>query len=704
MENNKNLEEKIIELLESEKIALSPFELEQKLNLNKNEFVELIKTLNEMEQNLKIYKTKKDNYMIFENSHLKIGKIEVNPKGFGFVDIGKDKDIFIPKDAINKAIHGDTVIVEITSKNDMDPEGRIVKIVDRKLDNMVGEFYYHKGKPYVDLDNKKVKIKIEIDSKATKGAMNGHKVIVKITNKISSDNYYKGEVLKILGHKNDPGVDILSITAKYNINDIFDDTVMEQADKLPFEVLENEIKNRVDLRNQEIFTIDGDDTKDIDDAISIDRLENGNFKLGVHIADVSHYVTEASPLDDEAYNRGTSVYLADRVIPMLPHKLSNGICSLNPEVDRLAISCVMEINEKGQTVNYDIFESIIRSRKQMTYNNVNKILEENIIPEGYEQYVDTLKNMSYLANILRKMKEKRGYIDFEIEEGKIIVNEKGEAIDVVLRERKTGEKIIEDFMIAANETIATHINYMEIPFVYRIHGEPSEDKINNFIKFVSILGYKIRGNRKEITPISMQQMLEQLKEKDEYSILSSMMLRSMQKAVYDKNNIGHFGLGSKCYTHFTSPIRRYPDLMVHRLLRKYLFENQINEETINYYDNKLKEITSHSSERERASVECEREVDNMKKAEYMTKHIGEEYEGIISGTMPFGMFVELPNTVEGLVRIDNLEGDIYTYNEETFSITGKHDKRGYRLGDKVKVKTIGANKEAGTVDFQIKKN
>ena len=704
MENNKNLEEKIIELLESEKIALSPFELEQKLNLNKNEFVELIKTLNEMEQNLKIYKTKKDNYMIFENSHLKIGKIEVNPKGFGFVDIGKDKDIFIPKDAINKAIHGDTVIVEITSKNDMDPEGRIVKIVDRKLDNMVGEFYYHKGKPYVDLDNKKVKIKIEIDSKATKGAMNGHKVIVKITNKISSDNYYKGEVLKILGHKNDPGVDILSITAKYNINDIFDDTVMEQADKLPFEVLENEIKNRVDLRNQEIFTIDGDDTKDIDDAISIDRLENGNFKLGVHIADVSHYVTEASPLDDEAYNRGTSVYLADRVIPMLPHKLSNGICSLNPEVDRLAISCVMEINEKGQTVNYDIFESIIRSRKQMTYNNVNKILEENIIPEGYEQYVDALKNMSYLANILRKMKEKRGYIDFEIEEGKIIVNEKGEAIDVVLRERKTGEKIIEDFMIAANETIATHINYMEIPFVYRIHGEPSEDKINNFIKFVSILGYKIRGNRKEITPINMQQMLEQLKEKDEYSILSSMMLRSMQKAVYDKNNIGHFGLGSKCYTHFTSPIRRYPDLMVHRLLRKYLFENQINEETINYYDNKLKEITSHSSERERASVECEREVDNMKKAEYMTKHIGEEYEGIISGTMPFGMFVELPNTVEGLVRIDNLEGDIYTYNEETFSITGKHDKRGYRLGDKVKVKTIGANKEAGTVDFQIKKN
>jgi len=703
MEIQEQLEEKILEILKRENKALSAFELEEKLTLDKSEFKKLIITLNKMEETLKIYRTKKDNYMLFTNSHLRVGTLNANKKGFGFVDVGTEEDIFIPSDSMNKAIHGDKVIVEITTKTNEKPEGRILKIVDRNLNNMVGEFYYKQGKAYVDLDDKKVKISIMIDSKKTMGAMNGHKVLVKITNKIK-DNDYKGEVLKILGHKNDPGVDILSIAAKYEINDIFNDNVMKQADELPFEVLEKEIENRKDLRNEQIFTIDGDDTKDIDDAISLKKLENGNYELGVHIADVSHYVTETSPLDDEAFNRGTSVYLADRVIPMLPHKLSNGICSLNENVDRLTLSCIMEINEKGETVSYDIFESIIKSKKQMTYKNVNKILEENIIPEGYELFADTLKSMGDLAKILRKAKEKRGYIDFELNEAKIIVDEKGKAIDVKLRERGTGEKLIEDFMIAANETVATHIYYMELPFVYRIHGEPSEEKINNFRKFVSILGYKITGNRNEITPISMQQMLEQLKTKDEYHILSSILLRSMQKAVYDKNNIGHFGLGSKCYTHFTSPIRRYPDLIVHRLVKKYLFQNLINEETINYYDKKLVEITSHSSERERASVDCEREVDDMKKAEYMQDHIGEEYEGIVSSVMPFGMFIELKNSVEGLVRIDEIDGDFYTYNEETFSLTGKNNKRGYRLGDKVKVLVKAANKEAKTIDFIIKKN
>lgn len=700
--NNEQLKQQIIEQLTKETKALSVFEIEEKLNLEKTEFKTLIQTLNEMEQELKIYKTKKDNYMLFTNNNLKIGKISVNKRGFGFVDIGTNKDIFIPTDSMNKAIHNDTVIVEITSKNIDEPEGRIVKIVDRNLNNMVGEFYYKQGKPHVELDDKKIKIKIDIDPKKTMGAMNGHKVLVKITNKLK-DNNYKGEIIKILGHKNDPGVDILSITAKYEINDTFTDEEMEQADKLPFEVLQQEKQNRKDLTQEEIFTIDGDDTKDIDDAISLKQLQNGNFELGVHIADVSHYVTEDSPLDKEAYERGTSVYLADRVIPMLPHKLSNGICSLNPEVERLALSCVMEINKEGQVINYDIFQSIIKSRKQMTYKNVNKILEENIIPEGYEPYAETLKQMANLAHILRKYKENRGYIDFEIDEAKIIVNEQGEAIDVIKRERGTGEKLIEDFMIAANETVATHIYYMELPFVYRIHGEPSEEKINNFRKFISILGYKINADRKDISPKGMQKMLEQLKNKEEYTILSSMLLRSMQKAVYDKNNIGHFGLASKCYTHFTSPIRRYPDLIVHRLLRKYIFENQIDEETINKYDYKLTDITNHSSERERAAVECEREVDDMKKAEYMTKHIGEEYEGIISSVMPFGMFVELPNLVEGLVRLDDLEGDYYTYSEETFSLVGRKNKRGYRLGDKVKIIVKSANKEAKTVDFQIQK-
>jgi len=696
------LEDQILKLLKEENKALSVFEIEEKLNLNKNELTNLMKTLNKLEQELKIYKTKKDNYMLFTNSNLKLGKMLMTTKGYGFVDIGTNEDIFIPADSINKAIHNDTVVVEITSKGTEKPEGRIVKIVDRNLNNMIGEVYFKQGKPYIDLDDKKMKIQVALDPKKTKGAMPGHKVIVKITNKLQNNNY-KGEIIKILGHKNDPGVDILSITAKYEIKDTFPEEVMEQADELPSEVLELEKQNRKDLTKEEIFTIDGDDTKDIDDAISYKKLPNGNHQLGVHIADVSHYVTEDSPLDKEAYERGTSVYLADRVIPMLPHKLSNGICSLNPEVERLATSCVMEINENGDIVNYDIFKSIIKSNKQMTYKNVNKILEENIIPEGYEPFANTLKQMGELAKILRKNKINRGYIDFDIDESKIIVDETGKAIDVKLRERGTGEKLIEDFMIAANESVATYIYNMDLPFVYRIHGEPSEEKIDNFIKFISILGYKITANRKVITPKSMQEMLEQLKDKEEYPILSSILLRSMQKAIYDKNNIGHFGLASKCYTHFTSPIRRYPDLMVHRLLNEYIFKNNINEETINKYDYKLKDITAHSSERERASIECEREVDDMKKAEYMQDHIGEEYEGMISSVMPFGMFVELPNLVEGLVHIDDLEGDHYMYNEETFSIVGTKDKRGYRLGDKVRVVVKSANKEEKTIDFTIKK-
>ena len=702
MEVEKELEEKILELLKQEKKALDVFELEEQLTLNKNELAFLMKTLNKLEDELKVYRTKKNNYMLFTNSNLKIGKLSMTTKGFGFVDIGTNEDVFIPADSINKAIHNDTVVVEITSRGMEKPEGRIVKIVDRNLNNMVGEVYYKQGKPFIDLDDKKMKIQVAIDPKKTKGAMPGHKVIVKITNK-QQDNNYKGEVIKIIGHKNDPGVDILSITAKYEINDVFPDEVMEQADNLPSEVLEEEKQNRIDLTNEEIFTIDGDDTKDIDDAISYKKLKNGNHELGVHIADVSHYVTEDCSLDKEAYERGTSVYLADRVIPMLPHKLSNGICSLNPEVERLATSCVMEIDNKGEIVKYDIFKSVIKSRKQMTYKNINKILEENIVPEGYEPYAETIKQMGNLAHILRKNKIDRGYIDFEIDESKIIVDEKGKATDVKLRERGEGEKLIEDFMIAANETVASHIYYMELPFVYRVHGEPSEDKINNFFKFISILGYKIQGNKTEITPKNMQLMLNQLKDKEEYTIISSILLRSMQKAVYDKTNIGHFGLASKCYTHFTSPIRRYPDLIVHRLLNEYIFEKNINEQTVNKYDYKLIDITKHSSERERAAVECEREVDDMKKAEYMQDHIGEEYEGIISSIVPFGMFVELKNLIEGLVHIDDLEGDKYTYNEDTFSITGNKDKRGYRLGDKVKVLVKAANKEAKTIDFTIKK-
>ena len=692
------MEEKIIELLKNSDKALSVTEINDGLGFNSvDELKQLLKVLNQMEDSLKIYRTKKNNYLLFTNSHLKFGTMIANKKGYGFVDIDGDDDVFVAPTNMNGAIHGDRVVVEITSPKGIDLEGRIVKIVDRKFKQMVGEVYFNKNVPYVDLDDERVKITIKLDK--TMGAMPGHKVLVKITNKLK-DNNYKGEVIKILGHKNDPGVDILSITNEMGIPDTFSDEVMKEVDNLPDEVLEKDLIGRTDLRDEMIFTIDGDDTKDIDDAISIEKIGD-NYKLGVHIADVSYYVRPNTALDSEAFDRGTSVYLADRVIPMLPHKLSNGICSLNPNVDRLALSCIMQIDKNGNVVDYDILQTVIRSRKQMTYKNVNKILEENIVPKGYEEYEDKLRLMLDLAHILRKNKENRGYIDFDIDESKIIVDDKGKAIDVTLRYRGAGEKLIEDFMIAANETVATHIYYMELPFIYRIHGEPNEEKINNFMRFLNILGYKVKEDLHKLTPKTMQNILGQLKDKKEFHLLSSLLLRSMQKAIYDTNNIGHFGIASKCYTHFTSPIRRYPDTTVHRLLHTYIFDNNINNETINFYERELPFVAEHTSGMERRSIECERAVDDMKKAEYMMDHIGEEYEGIISSVMPFGMFVELPNLIEGLVRLDSIKGDYYTYDETTFTVRGNKDKRGFRLGDSVKVRVVSADKEKRTIDFEV---
>ena len=698
------MEEKILELLKSENRAFSVYEIQDGLGFHTaDELRSLLVILNQMEDHLQIYRTKKDNYMLFHNSHLKIGVMIAHKKGFGFVDIEGDEDVYVSIDHMNHAIHGDKVVVEIISKKGFDLEGKIVKIVDRKLKDMVGEFYYQDGIGHIHLDDDRVKLTILVDPDKSQNAMDGHKVIVRILNKVK-DNTYHGEVVRILGHKNDPGVDILSICGKYDIHDLFPDSVIKELDDIPMSVSKEEMAGRRDLRDQCIFTIDGDDTKDIDDAISIEKLDNGHYRLGVHIADVSYYVRAGKPLDEEAFARGTSVYLADRVIPMLPHKLSNGICSLNPNVDRLAISCVMEIDETGKTVDYDIFESVICSKKQMTYKNVNKILESDEIPDGYIDFVDSLHFMADLALILRKYKEKRGYIDFDLEEAKIIVNENGEAVDVALRERGAAEKLIEDFMIAANETVASHIYYMELPFIYRIHGEPKEEKVQNFLHFVGILGYKINGKMKDITPHTMQSILEQLKDTKEFPIFSSLLLRSMQKAVYDKTNIGHFGIASKCYTHFTSPIRRYPDTIVHRLLRTYLFQNKMDADTIRYWDQKLVLIGEQSSYKERQAIECEREVDDMKKAEYMMQHIGEEFDGIITSVMSFGMFVELPNKIEGLIRVEDLKGDYYEFNEATFSLVGKRNKRGYRLGDSIKVVVKSANKEMHTVDFELAKS
>jgi len=696
------MEDKIIQILSEDNSALDVHEIEARLGFSTvDELKELLKELNRLEDEYKIYRTKKDKYMLFNNSNLKLGKLMGTKKGYAFVDIEGDEDVFIAQDNLNGAINNDQVIVEITSKKGLRLEGRILKVIERKLQQFVGKVYFKHNKCLIDLDDKKVNLNIIVDPDKSLGAVSGHKVVVRLLNKIDNINY-KGAIIKILGHVDDPGVDILSIAAKYEIEDEFPREVEEQLKDIPDYVLEHEYEDRTDLREEVIFTIDGDDTKDIDDAISIEKLDNGNYKLGVHIADVSYYVTENSALDEEAYKRGTSVYLANTVIPMLPHQLSNGICSLNPNVDRLAVSCVMEIDSNGEVVEYDIFESVIKSRIQMTYKKVNAILEENTIAEGYEPYVEKLNLMKELAEILRANKVRKGYIDFDIDEAKIITDENGEAIDVKLRERGTGEKLIEDFMIAANETVARHITYMEYPFIYRVHGEPNEEKINTFLNFVSILGHSVH-KMKKITPKAMQELLNELKDVKEYNILSPLLLRSMQKAVYDKTNIGHFGLASKCYTHFTSPIRRYPDTTVHRLLRTYLFNKNINMDTINYWDQKLLPLAVHTSERERASIECEREVDDMKMAEYMEKHIGEEFTGVVSGVMSFGMFIELPNKIEGLVRIDDLTDDYYRYDESTFALVGNNNKRGYRLGDEVKVIVKAASKINHTVDFIIKK-
>ncbi len=693
------MEEKILNIIKSHNKALTYEEIFTLLN--EEEQKELAKILINLENELKIRVTNKGKYELFNDKNTKIGTLVSHPKGFGFVVVdGQEKDYYISKEHMNGAINGDVVVISVI--NEPKYEAVVRKVTKRNLnDLLVGEFYVKDGKNFVKLDDEKLNIIVEI--KDAKTAVEGHKIVVKVENKISQTNYYQGTIIRVLGHKNDPGVDILSIAAKYGITDLYPEEVTMELDDVPTSVSKEDKKGRRDLTDEVIFTIDGDDTKDIDDAISIEKFADGTYELGVHIADVSYYVKENTALGDEAYNRGTSVYLADTVIPMLPHTLSNGICSLNPGVERLAISCVMKIDENGKTTSSEIFESVIKSRKQMTYKNVNMILEKNTVPEGYQEFAEKLLLMKELSSKIRKQKVNKGYIDFEIDEPKIIVNDKGVAVDIKKRERGTGEKLIEDFMISANEAVASTIAFMDLPFVYRIHGLPSEEKIQNFLNFLNVLGYKVNANLKNITPKTIQNILSQLKDKEEYSILSAMMLRSMQKAVYDVNNIGHFGLASKYYTHFTSPIRRFPDLTVHRLLRTYLFKNKINSETVNYYTNKLPEIAKHSSERERAAVECERDVDDMKMAEYMLSHIGEVFTGTINTVANFGFYVELPNLVEGLVRIDSLDDDYYFFEENSFSLIGRSTKKRYMLGNKVTVIVDNVNKDKGQIDFKVYK-
>lgn len=694
------MREDILKILGETDKSLTAFEIEAKLGTKNLE--ELLKVLKELEVETLVYHTNKDKYMLFRDSHLLKGILHSNKKGFGFVDVdNSDVDIYIPKENINGALHGDLVVVELVNKKGLDRvEGRIVKVLKHESNTYVGEINFKNDVGYVTLDEDKVNLEVVVTKGNSLNAVDGHKVVVEIVKRISNKKA-EGKVIKIIGHKNDPGVDILSIVYKYDINTSFPEEVEEEVKSLPMEVREEDLKGRRDLRDEVIFTIDGDDTKDIDDAISI-KKEGDTYTLGVHIADVSYYVKEGSPLDKEAMDRGTSVYLVDRVIPMLPHELSNGICSLNPNVLRLAISCVMKYDSEAKLLDYDIFPSVIRSRKQMTYKNVNSILEKNIVPEGYEEFVDDLKTMSEFATILRKAKVKRGYLDFDVDEAKILVDDACVPYKITKRERGIGENLIEDFMIAANECVATHIYNMDLPFIYRIHESPKEDKLRDFLNFVSNLGYKVTGDLKGNKGIAVQKLLKFVRDKKEGQVLTSLLLRCMQKAIYSPTNVGHFGLGSSCYTHFTSPIRRYPDTTVHRLLRTYLFNHDLSSHTVHHYEEKLIFVADHSSAMERASIDCEREVEDMKMAEYMEEHIGEEFEGMISSVMSFGMFVELDNLVEGLVPV-RLMDDYFVFDEERMTLVGERSHVKYTIGERVLIKVVAASKEAKTIDFEIVK-
>lgn len=687
------MKEKIINLLKNTEKKLTLEEIAKLIGEKNNNIV--LEVLNDLEKTYDVFKTNKNKYMLFsKNKYYRIGKLNLNKKGYGFLTNNLfEEDLFIAAQHLNGAVDNDQVLVSVNNENN---SGKVIKIINRELTNLIGEVYFEDNKAYVRLDDSRKSLIFLLKGPEIKDCVDGTKVKIEIL-KEKNKTSYVAQIVKIIGHKNDPGVDIQSIAMRYGFDDEFNDEVNKQVSSISTEVLETEKINRHDLTKEIIFTIDGDDTKDIDDALSLE-MENNLYKLGVHIADVSHYVTENSPLDKEALKRGTSAYLADSVIPMLPHKLSNGICSLNPNVERLALTCEMHINNKGEIVNYNIYPSVIKSRIQMTYKKVNDILVRNVVDPKYIDYKDKLLLMNELAHILRKNKELRGSLDFDLLEPKVLVNITGEAIDVVLRTREDGEMLIEDFMIAANETVAGHIYNQNLPFIYRTHEKPNPEKIDSFLTSAISFGYTLKEKVNNYEPLTIQNILNQVNEMENKTILSNLLLRSMKKAMYTKDNIGHFGLASKCYTHFTSPIRRYPDLIVHRLLRKYVIDK--NKKANSLTDN-LVFIAENSSLREQAAIEAEREVLSMKMAEYMSKHLNEIFPGVISGVTNFGFFVSLDNYIEGLVHITTLTDDKFGYDETKHVMVGENHGKRYRLGDKVMVKVIKASKETGDIDFII---
>ncbi|SDK06008.1 ribonuclease R [Sediminibacillus albus] len=706
---NTEMKQKIVEYFkENASKPLSVQEIEEILDLqDADQFKILMQNLNELEEAGELVRTRKNRYGPPERMNLIRGKIQMHSKGFAFLipeEEGQD-DVYINHADLQSAMNNDKVLVRIEGRDEHGkrPEGVVVRILERATTELVGTYDDNGNFGFVVADDKRIPNDIFVPKNASKGAVDGHKVIVKITKFPEGRMSAEGEVVQILGHKNDPGIDIISIIHKHGIKVDFPDEVLQQAEETPETIKEEEIANRKDLRDETIVTIDGADAKDLDDAVTVKQLDNGNYKLGVYIADVTYYVEEDSPIDQEAIERATSVYLVDRVIPMIPHRLSNGICSLNPQVDRLTLGCEMEINDQGEVVNHEIFQSVIRTNERMTYHDVNKILAEDDpeLKEKYQELVPMFKDMEQLASILRKKRINRGAIDFDFKEAQVLVDNEGKAVDVVLRERSVAERLIEEFMLAANETVAEHFHWMDVPFIHRIHQDPNPDKLQHFFEFIANLGYVVKGTSNEIHPQALQSVLEEVKDTQEEMIISKLMLRSMQQAKYDPQGIGHFGLATDFYTHFTSPIRRYPDLIVHRLIRTYLINGQLDEKTRRHWKDKMPEIARHSSEMERAAVDAERETDDLKKAEYMQDKIGEEYDGVISSVTGFGLFVELPNTIEGLVHVSYLTDDYYHFDDRQYAMIGERTGNIFRIGDEITIRVVNVNLDERVVDFEV---
>ena len=663
---------------------------------------DLKEVLESLETEGKIHVTQTGKYMKGEANKL-IGYFQANARGFGFVTIeNEEEDIFIGEDDLGGAFDGDRVEIVIIKKPDgKRKEGKIVKILERGVTKVVGYFQRSKNFGFVLPDNQKFQKDIFIPLERSKGAVTGHKVVAEITSYGSKDKKPEGKIVEILGHVNDPGVDIMSIIRTYDLPTEFPEKVLNQAERVSSPVSAQDMAGRMDLRQWQMVTIDGEDAKDLDDAISIEE-DGDRYRLGVHIADVTNYVQENSALDWEALKRGTSVYLADRVIPMLPHILSNGICSLNAGEDRLALSCIMWIDRKGNVTDHKIAETVIRVDERMSYTSVKKILEEQDEAEceRYRELIPMFERMRDLASILRAKRKKRGSIDFDFPETKMILDENGVPLELRPYDRNVATKIIEDFMLIANETVAEDFFWQEIPFVYRTHDVPDEDKIKKFATFVNNFGHSLHISNKEVHPKEIQKLLAKAEGTPEEDLISRLALRSMKRARYTPENTGHFGLAASYYCHFTSPIRRYPDLQIHRIIKETL-RGRMDTKRQEHYESILPEVTQKCSELERRADEAERETVKLKKVEYMKQHVGEVFEGVISGVTKWGLYVELDNTVEGLAHVVNMTDDHYDYREDTYEMVGEHLKKAYRLGETVKVQVLGTDDLARTIDFKI---